>query len=67
MYLGNVMLLVLNLPLVGLWVQMLRVPYGILAPVIVLFTTIGSTASKTRFSTFIRCFSFPSSVTGCGS
>jgi len=35
------MLLVLNLPLVGLWVQMLRVPYGILAPVIVLFTTIG--------------------------
>src|SRR5512139_1153840 len=41
MYLGNAMLLVLNLPLVGLWVQMLRVPYGILAPVIVLFTTIG--------------------------
>ncbi len=41
MYIGNVMLLVLNLPMVGLWVQMLRVPYGILAPVIVLFTTIG--------------------------
>ena len=41
MYIGNVMLLVLNLPLVGVWVQMLRVPYGILAPLIVLFTTIG--------------------------
>jgi putative tricarboxylic transport membrane protein len=41
MYIGNVMLLILNLPLVGLWVQMLRVPYGILAPIIVLFTTIG--------------------------
>jgi len=41
MYLGNVMLLILNLPLVGLWVQMLRVPYGILATVIVLFTTVG--------------------------
>jgi putative tricarboxylic transport membrane protein len=41
MYLGNAMLLVLNLPLVGLWVQMLRVPYGILAPIIVMFTTIG--------------------------
>jgi putative tricarboxylic transport membrane protein len=27
--------------MVGLWVQMLRVPYGILAPIIVLFTTIG--------------------------
>jgi putative tricarboxylic transport membrane protein len=32
---------VLNLPMVGLWVQMLRVPYSILAPVIVLFTTVG--------------------------
>jgi putative tricarboxylic transport membrane protein len=41
MYVGNVMLLVLNLPLVGLWVQMLRVPYSILAPIIVLFTTVG--------------------------
>ena len=41
MYLGNVMLLILNLPLVGLWVQMLRVPYGILSPVIILFTTVG--------------------------
>jgi putative tricarboxylic transport membrane protein len=42
MYLGNVMLLVLNLPLVGVWVQLLRVPYGILAPVVILFTAIGS-------------------------
>jgi putative tricarboxylic transport membrane protein len=42
MYLGNVMLLVLNLPLVGIWVQLLRVPYGILAPVVILFTAIGS-------------------------
>ena len=30
MYVGNVMLLVLNLPLIGLWVQLLRIPYGIL-------------------------------------
>jgi putative tricarboxylic transport membrane protein len=42
MYVGNVMLLILNLPLVGLWVQLLRVPYGIMAPVIILFTVIGS-------------------------
>ena len=42
MYVGNVMLLILNLPLVGLWVQLLRVPYGIMAPVIMLFTVIGS-------------------------
>ncbi len=42
MYLGNVMLLVLNLPLVGLWAQLTRVPFGIMAPVIILFTVIGS-------------------------
>lgn len=42
MYIGNVMLLVLNLPLVGLWAQLVRVPFGIMAPVIILFTAIGS-------------------------
>ncbi len=42
MYIGNVMLLVLNLPLVGLWAQLTRVPFGLMAPVIILFTVIGS-------------------------
>lgn len=42
MYVGNAMLLVLNLPLVGLWVRLLRVPYPILFPLILLFTLIGS-------------------------
>lgn len=42
MYIGNVMLLVLNLPLVGLWASILRIPYGILLPFIVLFTVIGT-------------------------
>ena len=37
MYLGNVLLLVLNLPLIGVWVQLLKVPYGILFPLILLF------------------------------
>jgi putative tricarboxylic transport membrane protein len=41
MYLGNAMLLVLNLPLVGLWVQLLKVPFAILAPIVVLFCTVG--------------------------
>src|SRR5205823_11722663 len=41
MYVGNVMLLILNLPLIGLWVQLLRVPYGILFPLILLFCVIG--------------------------
>jgi len=41
MYIGNVMLLVLNLPLIGLWVQLLKVPYGVLFPLILLFCIIG--------------------------
>ena len=41
MYIGNVMLLVLNLPLVGVWVQLLRTPYRILFPLILLFCLIG--------------------------
>jgi len=42
MYIGNAMLLVLNLPLIPLWVQVLRVPYHILFPLIILFCLIGS-------------------------
>lgn len=41
MYIGNIMLLVLNLPLIGLWVQILKVPYKILFPLILLFCLIG--------------------------
>ncbi len=42
MYIGNIMLLVLNLPLIGVWVQILRVPYRILFPLIILFCIIGA-------------------------
>ena len=42
MYLGNVLLLILNLPLVGLFIQILRLPYPVLAPLILLFCLIGS-------------------------
>ncbi len=41
MYIGNAMLLLLNLPLVGLWAQLLRVPYAYLAPVIAVVTLVG--------------------------
>jgi putative tricarboxylic transport membrane protein len=41
MYIGNIMLLVLNLPLIGLWVQVLRVPYRVLFPLILLFCLVG--------------------------
>jgi putative tricarboxylic transport membrane protein len=41
MYIGNAMLLLLNLPLVGMWVQLLRVPYAFLAPLIMVLTLVG--------------------------
>lgn len=41
MWIGNLMLLVINLPLVGLWVRLLRVPYRLLFPAIILFCCIG--------------------------
>jgi putative tricarboxylic transport membrane protein len=42
MYVGNALLLALNLPLIGMWVQLLRVPYSILFPIIILFCLLGS-------------------------
>lgn len=44
MYIGNVILLILNLPLIGLWVRLLSVPYLVLFPFILLFMLIGSYA-----------------------
>ncbi|HSF04839.1 MAG TPA: tripartite tricarboxylate transporter permease, partial [Methylomirabilota bacterium] len=41
-YLGNLMLLVLNLPLIRLWVRLLQVPYPLLAPFIVVFVLVGA-------------------------
>jgi putative tricarboxylic transport membrane protein len=41
MWIGNFMLLVLNLPLIGLWVKLLSVPYRILFPAIMVFMAIG--------------------------
>jgi putative tricarboxylic transport membrane protein len=41
MWIGNMMLLVINLPLVGLWVRLLRVPYHLLFPAILIFCFIG--------------------------
>jgi putative tricarboxylic transport membrane protein len=42
MYVGNIMLLVLNLPLVGFWASMLKIPYRILAPIVLVFCFIGA-------------------------
>ena len=41
MWFGNLMLLVINLPLIGIWVRLLRVPYRLLFPCILVFCLIG--------------------------
>ena len=46
MWIGNLMLVIINLPLVGIWVSLLRVPYRLLFPAIILFCCIGAYASS---------------------
>ena len=41
MWVGNAMLVVLNLPLIGIWIKLLKVPYRVLYPAILLFCAIG--------------------------
>ena len=41
MWIGNLMLLILNLPLIGLWVRLLRIPYYAMFPAIIAFSSIG--------------------------
>jgi putative tricarboxylic transport membrane protein len=42
MWVGNVLLVLLNLPLIGLWVRMLTIPYHVLFPAIIAFASIGT-------------------------
>jgi putative tricarboxylic transport membrane protein len=41
-YVGNVILLILNLPLIGIWIKVLRIPYGMLFGIIMAFMVVGS-------------------------
>jgi len=49
MYLGNIFLLILNLPLIGFWVRLLRVSRPILYPLIILFCIIGAYSVNNSF------------------
>jgi putative tricarboxylic transport membrane protein len=54
MYIGNVMLLILNLPLIGMWVRILKAPYAILFPLILFFCLIGVyTVNNTVFDIYL--------------
>jgi putative tricarboxylic transport membrane protein len=54
MYIGNAMLLVLNMPLIGMWVQVLKLPYRIMFPLILMFCIVGVFASGSAvFDVFV--------------
>jgi putative tricarboxylic transport membrane protein len=54
MYVGNVMLLILNLPLIGIWVKVLKIPYKTLFPLILIFCLIGVySLNNTTFDIFV--------------
>jgi len=54
MWIGNLMLVVLNLPLIGLWVKLLTIPYRLLYPAIMMFCAIGIyTLNNNTFSLYI--------------
>ncbi len=53
MWIGNLMLLIINLPLIGLWVSLLRVPYRFLFPAILVFCAIGAwSVNNTTFDVY---------------
>jgi len=57
MWIGNLMLVILNLPLVGLWVRLLRVPYRLLFPAIIVFCCIGAyTINSKPFDVAVMAF-----------
>ena len=60
MWIGNAMLIVLNLPLIGMWIKLLTVPYKFLFPAIVLFCAIGvySTNNNTFDIWMVAAFGF---------
>ena len=54
MWIGNIMLILLNLPLIGIWVKLLKIPYRMLYPAILVFCCIGVyTVNNSIFDIFI--------------
>ena len=58
MYAGNAMLLILNLPLVGMWIKVLKVPYKLLMPLILLCCLIGSYATGSNVMDIVIMVAF---------
>jgi len=63
MWIGNAMLVVINLPLIGIWIRLLTVPYRLLYPAILLFCVIGVYAPTQMWPKWCLPPSSPCSVT----
>jgi len=66
MYIGNVMLLALNLPLIGMWVKLLKVPYNYLAVGVLIFCIIGAYSVNNSAFDVGTVVVFGLSGTSCG-
>ena len=62
MWIGNLMLVILNLPMIGLWIKLLTVPYRILYPAILVFCCIG--AYSVNNNTFDVLMTIPFTILG---
>jgi putative tricarboxylic transport membrane protein len=58
MYIGNIMLVVLNLPLIPLWVMVLRIPYTLLSALILIFCFLGSYSINNDIDNVMITFAF---------
>ncbi len=58
MYIANVMLLILNLPIVGIWAKITSIPYGILAPIILSICVVGAYSTSNMMWDVWVCLSF---------
>jgi putative tricarboxylic transport membrane protein len=58
MWIGNLMLLVINLPMIGIWVKLLSTPYRLLYPAVLLFCVIGIYSTNTNFTQLVLCAVF---------
>jgi TctA family transporter len=62
MWIGNVMLVILNLPMIGIWIRLLTIPYRLLYPAILLFCCIG--AYSVNNNTFDVLMTIPFAILG---
>ncbi|WP_373356245.1 tripartite tricarboxylate transporter permease [Pseudoroseicyclus sp. CXY001] len=56
-WIGNLLLLVLNIPLIGIWVRLLTIPYHLLFPAVLMFVCVGTyTVSNSAFDVWVVLF-----------